>query len=214
VSLRGPATRAHWASQVSGPENFPGLKRAQETIARRERRPVTMHGHAVLADGTTTEILLLDLSYEGCGVEIPVELKAGDTILLSVLGRGAIKADVRWYAKGRAGLVFRAEEPDAKQQKPRGNERIALTAEVLMRRLGKSNYSANVFDMSLDGCKVEFIERPRIEEHVLIKFAGLEILDAEVCWVEGFRGGLRFEKPIHPAVFDMLLARLAGKGAR
>ena len=198
---------------MKSPANFPGLKRVQESITRRERRPVTMHGHAVLDDGTTTEILLLDLSYEGCGVEIPVELKAGATILLSVLGRGAIKADVRWYAKGRAGLVFQVEEPSPQQQRPRSNERFPLTAEVSMRRLGKSNYRAIVFDMSLDGCKVEFVERPRIEEHVLIKFEGLEILDAEVCWIEGFRGGLRFEKPIHPAVFDMLVARLAGTDA-
>ena len=189
------------------------LELAQESITRRERRPVSMHGHAVLPDGTTTEILVLDLSYEGCGVEIPVEVKAGDTIMLSVLGRGAIKADVRWFAAGKAGLVFQVEEPDAKQQQPRANKRIALTAEVSMRRLGRSNYSANVFDMSLDGCKVEFIERPRTAEHVLIKFDGLEILDAEVCWVEGFRGGVRFEKPIHPAVFDMLIARLAEANA-
>ena len=172
-----------------------------------------MRGHAVLPDGTTTEILLLDLSYEGCGVEIPVELEAGETIMLSVLGRGAIKADVRWYAAGRAGLVFQVEEPDAKQHRPRGHERTPLTAEVSIRRLGKANYRVAVFDMSLDGCKVEFIDRPRADEHVLIKFDGLEILEAEVCWIEGFRGGLRFEKAIHPAVFDMLVARLGGTDA-
>jgi len=172
-----------------------------------------MRGHAALEDGTTTEILLLDLSYEGCGVEIPVELKAGQSIILSVLGRGAIKADVRWYAAGKAGLVFQVDEPAAKQHRPRTNERIPLTAEVSIRRLGKANYRVAVFDLSLDGCKVEFVERLRIEEHVLIKFDGLEILEAEVCWTEGYRGGLRFEKAIHPAVFDMLIARLTGSDA-
>ena len=172
-----------------------------------------MRGHAVLQDGTTTEILLLDLSYEGCGVEIPVELKAGDMIILSVLGRGAIKADVRWYAAGRAGLVFQVEQPDMNQHRPRTHERIPLTAEVSIRRLGNSNYRVAVFDLSLDGCKVELVERLRTEEHVLIKFDGLEILEAEVCWIEGFIGGLRFEKKIHPAVFDMLIARLAGSDA-
>lgn len=172
-----------------------------------------MRGHAVLPDGTTTELLLLDLSYEGCGVEIPVELAAGDTILLSVLGRGAIEADVRWYAGGKAGLVFRVEEPDTDQHRPRSNERVPLTAEVSIRRLGKANYRVTVYDLSLDGCRVEFVEAPSIGEHVLIRFEGLEILEAEVCWVEGYRGGLRFEKGIHPAVFDMLVARLAGTGA-
>jgi hypothetical protein len=42
----------------------------------------------------------------------------------------------------------------------------------------------------------------------MIKFEGFEVLDAQVCWVEGFVAGLRFEKPFHPAVFDLLLARL------
>jgi hypothetical protein len=43
---------------------------------------------------------------------------------------------------------------------------------------------------------------------MLLKLAGLEVLDAETCWVEGYVAGLRFEKPIHPAVFDLLLHRL------
>jgi hypothetical protein len=43
---------------------------------------------------------------------------------------------------------------------------------------------------------------------VLVKFDGLEALEAEVCWVEEFTAGLRFEKPMHPAVFDLLVERL------
>ena len=188
----------------------PGL--GQVPVARRERRPVSMRGHAVLPDGTTSELLVLDLSYEGCGVAIPAELEAGDTIMLSVLGRGGIMADVRWYEAGKAGLVFQVEEPDPKLHRPRSNERVRLTAEVSIRRLGKANFRVAVSDMSLDGCRVDFVESPRVGEHVLIRFEGLEILEAEVCWVEGYRGGLRFEKAIHPAVFDMLIARLAGEG--
>lgn len=197
---------------MNKPAKLPSSGLVQAPVARRERRPVSMRGHAVLPDGTTTEVLLLDLSYEGCGAEIPAELKAGDTILLSVLGRGAIKADVRWYAAGKAGLVFQVEEPDTSQQRPRINERVPLMAEVSIRRLGKANYRVTVYDLSLDGCRVEFVEAPRTGEHVLIRFEGLEILEAEVCWVEAYRGGLRFEKSIHPAVFDMLVARLAGEG--
>jgi hypothetical protein len=43
---------------------------------------------------------------------------------------------------------------------------------------------------------------------MLLKFDGLEAIEAEVCWVEGFVAGLQFDKPIHPAVFDLLLHRL------
>lgn len=42
----------------------------------------------------------------------------------------------------------------------------------------------------------------------MIKFEGIETVQAEVCWIDGFIVGLRFERPFHPAVFDLLLARL------
>ena len=186
------------------------IKLARAPIVRRERRPTSMRGYVALEDGRTAEILLLDLSYEGCGIEIPVEVKPGETVKLSVLRQGAIEAEVRWYSKGKAGLVFLAVAVDAKDHRPRNYERLAITAEVSMRRLGRANYRVGVSDLSSHGCKIELVERPNVDEHVLIKFDGLEVLDAEVCWVEGHSGGLRFEKPIHPAVFDLLFARLNG----
>lgn len=177
-------------------------------IARRERRPVSLLSYAVLADGRTAEVMLLDLSYEGCGIETPVALTPGDPIKLSVVRRGVIDATVLWCAKGKAGLVFDAPpEPEA-EQTPRIAERISLNAEIVMRRLGKANYRVRTFDVSAHGCKVELIDRPRIGEHLLVKFDRLEVLDSEVVWVEEFVAGLRFERPIHPAVFDLLLARL------
>ena len=177
-------------------------------IERRERRPVSLRGLAIRADMSTVEIYLLDLSYEGCGIETPAELEAGEPIKLSVLRRGAIDAHVRWYKDGRAGLVFDAQEPSPKTQQPRRSDRVGLSADVSLRRLGQNSYRVKVSDLSPEGCKVDLVERPRIGEHMLVKFAGLEVLDAETCWVDGYVAGLRFEKPIHPAVFDLLLHRL------
>ena len=34
------------------------------------------------------------------------------------------------------------------------------------------------------------------------------MLEANVCWVDGFTAGLSFEKPMHPAVFELLVERL------
>jgi hypothetical protein len=78
-----------------------------------------------------------------------------------------------------------------------------------MRRLGKHTFRVQVFDVSPAGCKLELVDKPRIDEHVLVKFDGLEALEAEVCWIEGNYAGLRFEKSIHPAVFELLLERIA-----
>jgi hypothetical protein len=181
----------------------------QTPVERRERRPVSLHGFALRDDGSTTEILLLDLSYEGCGIETPLDLAPGETLKLSVLNRGAIEARVRWCKDGKAGLVFESEEPAPKQHWPRRFERTTLTAEVSMRRLGKHTFKVQVFDASPDGCKLELVDKPRIDEHVLVKFDGLEALEAEVCWIDGNQAGMRFEKTIHPAVFGLLLDRLA-----
>jgi hypothetical protein len=37
----------------------------------------------------------------------------------------------------------------------------------------------------------------------------LETLSAVVCWVDRHVGGVEFERPLHPAVFAMLVDRLA-----
>lgn len=189
--------------------NRAAMKLDTKPVERRERRPVSLRALAIRQDNSSVEILLLDLSYEGCGIESPVEFEAGEPIKLSVLQRGAIDAHVRWCKNGRAGVVFDPETPDHKKQTPRKNERISLAGDVSLRRLGQNSYRVKVSDLSPEGCKVELVERPRIGEHLLIKFEGLEVLDAEVCWLENYLAGLRFEKPIHSAVFELLLKRLS-----
>ena len=92
---------------------------------------------------------------------------------------------------------------------PRKSARVGLAAEVSLRRSGHSNYRANVHDVSQEGCKVEFVERPMLDETVWVKFEGLEALEAMVCWVDGFAAGLEFQRPVHPAVFEVLLKKLA-----
>ena len=181
-----------------------------ERVDRQERRPVRLRAYIARAGGATSDILILDLSYDGCGIDTPVELEPGEPIKLSVVGRGAIAAHVRWYRSGKAGLVF---DPDKapKQHWPRRSERVSLSAEVSLRRPGQSPYRIWVKDLSAEGCKVDLVQRPSEGERMLLKFEGLEALEAEVCWVDGFSAGLQFDKPIHPAVFDLLLHRLTLK---
>lgn len=189
--------------------NPAAMKIDTKPVERRERRPVSLRALAIRKGGEAVETYLLDLSYEGCGIETPVELEPGEGIKLSVLRRGAVDAHVRWYKDGRAGLVFDAEDPAQKAQHPRRSDRTSLSADVSLRRLGQNSYRVKVTDLSPEGCKVDLVERPRIGEHMLVKFSGLEVLDTEVCWVEGYIAGLRFETPIHPAVFDLLVQRLS-----
>ena len=94
------------------------------------------------------------------------------------------------------------------QSTERRSERVPLNASVSLRRSGQLNYRVRIFNASLHGCRVEFVERPKLDEQLWVKFDGLQPLEAEVCWVEGFTAGVKFAQPIHPAVFDNLVSAL------
>lgn len=93
-------------------------------------------------------------------------------------------------------------------QAPRKSTRVSIAAMVKLRQRGHHNFTVRVFDLSREGCKLEFLERPQLDETVWVKFEDLELLEATVCWVEGLCVGVEFARPIHPAVFDLLVSRL------
>ena len=87
-------------------------------------------------------------------------------------------------------------------------ERVAVNAEVALRRSGALNYRVRVFDASPTGCKLEFVERPMLEERVWVKFEGLDAIEGAVCWVTGNTVGIEYTRPMYQAVFEALVARL------
>lgn len=178
-------------------------------LNRDERRPVELRGYLVRADGEIVDVRVLNLSYDGCGIELFTQLARGEEVKLSVLSRGAVKAIVRWCTARKAGLRF-ASKSAPRKPSPRRAERSALAGQAVLRRAGGLAFTTQAFDLSSHGCRCEFVERPQIDERVWIKFDGLESLEASVSWIEGSSAGFRFSKPIHPAVLDMLLHRLGG----
>lgn len=97
---------------------------------------------------------------------------------------------------------------------PRKAARTAVACEASLRRTGQPHYRVNIYDASEYGCKVEFVERPTLHEIVWVKFDQLDALEAHVCWIDDFAVGLEFQRPLHPAVFAMLVKRLSGSGTR
>jgi hypothetical protein len=180
--------------------------------SRPDRREVDLSGHAVLADGSKADVSLVDLSYQGCRIGCETRLNAGDRIKLAVFRLGLIDAEVRWYQNGEAGLTFEPTEATPTTHWPRRSQRVAVNGRVTMRKPGKPNFDARIFDISPEGCKVEFIDPVPVGSLVFIKFEGLETLEAEVCWAEEKVLGVNFAKAFHPAVFDMLMQRLGVAG--
>ena len=83
-----------------------------------------------------------------------------------------------------------------------------MNAQAMVRRAGQAKYVSRIYDLSAEGCKIELIERPRLDELIWVKLDGIEALDATVCWIEGAAVGLEFQRPIHPAIFELLVKRL------
>ena len=97
-----------------------------------------------------------------------------------------------------------------KVQTPRRSARRDTDAQVQLRRPGQYAYGARVLDLSRHGCRLEFVETPVLDERVSVRVGGLEPIAATVCWCVGHVAGLEFDKVIHPAVLDMVVARLSG----
>jgi hypothetical protein len=93
-------------------------------------------------------------------------------------------------------------------QAPRKSARVPIKAMVKLRRRGHHNFTVKVYDLSREGCKLEFLEKPQLDETVWVKFEGLELLMATVCWIEEQTVGVEFERSIHSAVFDHIVGRL------
>lgn len=105
-------------------------------------------------------------------------------------------------------VVLEQSNTSCGNQDPRRSVRIALSADITLRRTGQLNYRVRILDISHYGCKTEFVERPKLDERVWVKIEGLGALEAIVCWVRDSDVGLEFENRIHPAVFDLLVSKL------
>jgi hypothetical protein len=185
------------------------LYRDAPCARKSNRQAVALHAEALLQDGSTIDATLIDLSYDGCRIKIGIGILPGTKLKLRVPRLGTLDAHARWYSNGMAGLCFDAEESGEEAKTPRKHERQSITATVSLRRGGRQQYQARVFDLTPEGCKLEFVERPKVDEVVWAKFNGLDSIESTVRWVDGFYGGLQFDKPIYPAVFELLLARLS-----
>jgi hypothetical protein len=108
----------------------------------------------------------------------------------------------------QAGVDWRSYEASGASPCPRRHDRSSVEAEVSLRRAGKLNFRVRLFDLSPAGCKAEFVERPELYEQLWVKFDGMEAIEAIVCWIAGSKVGMNFTRPIHPAVFALLLERL------
>ena len=182
--------------------------------SRDPRRAVGLPASLTRGTGTVVPVTIRDLSYNGCGILSAEPLAPGETMPLTVDGRGTIRVRVRWCEGDAAGLEFEADAeltPDESDRVERVSPRTLARCQVMVRNPGGPMWSAEVSDVSPEGCRIGWVSRPRVGDAMWVKFENLEAMGARVCWVEGPMAGLQFTRPIHPAVFDLLLVRMRGQ---
>ncbi|HEU5481829.1 MAG TPA: PilZ domain-containing protein [Sphingomicrobium sp.] len=74
---------------------------------RPERHQVSRRGFA-MSKTRDADVLVTDLSYEGCRIESSETFELGERFDLRVLGLGSADAEIRWTANGLAGVRFTA----------------------------------------------------------------------------------------------------------
>ncbi|WP_300973652.1 PilZ domain-containing protein [Sphingomonas sp. LHG3406-1] len=174
---------------------------------REERRPTALSGWLARPTAERSwDFILTNLSYGGCRLRTDAPLVRGDEVNLTVHRRGAIPAVVRWRNGHGVGLSFVVEAPP-RTEVPRQAKRRPLAMAVIVRRAGRRSQSLDASDISPRGCCLAFVDPPRPDDWIWVALPGLEPMEGRIRWVEDYRAGVEFVKPIHDAVFDLLLLR-------
>lgn len=96
----------------------------------------------------------------------------------------------------------------AEHTERRRGPRLPLEADVEFRRHKQTHYTISLHDLSASGCRIAAPERLGWGERVWVQLPSLQSLSACVKWTGAWQSGVEFEQPLHPAVFDMMAARL------
>jgi hypothetical protein len=96
------------------------------------------------------------------------------------------------------------------ERKARKSERIHVEVPAGLRQRGASGVSVRVLDLSPEGFRASTHLELNNGSSVWLRLPGLEPLHATVAWSEGHFIGCAFERPLHPAVVDMIVRKAGG----
>lgn len=88
--------------------------------------------------------------------------------------------------------------------------RIPVDLGAGLRQRGASGVSVRVLDLSPHGFRAVTHLELYEGADVWLRLPGLEPCHARVAWTEGHYIGCAFERPLHPAVVDMIIRKASG----
>jgi len=93
------------------------------------------------------------------------------------------------------------------QQKGRKSERVALELGAGLRQRGGTGVSIQIIDLSVHGFRASTHLNLEPGADVWLRLPGLEAYQAKVAWAKGQYVGCAFDRPLHPAVLEMIVRR-------
>ena len=79
---------------------------SDDWVPRGRRQSARLTARAQMPDGTRHTVVVTELSYEGCKLSSNRPFVKGQSLVLSVPGRGEVVAQIRWIKDGWAGAKF------------------------------------------------------------------------------------------------------------
>ena len=101
-------------------------------------------------------------------------------------------------------LSIAAETPEPKG---RVSERVPLEVAAGLRQRGAAGVSVQVMDLSTHGFRAATHLQLEVGSDVWLRLPGLEPCHAVVAWSKANFVGCRFERPLHPAVLEMIVGK-------
>ena len=110
-----------------------------------------------------------------------------------------------------AGELSVASDCGEDTPKSRASERVPIELGAGLRQRGASGVSVLVMDLSIHGFRASTHLQLSDGTDVWLRLPGLEACHAKVVWSKGQYIGCAFERPLHPAVLDMIVRKTKGK---
>lgn len=102
------------------------------------------------------------------------------------------------------------DDRSAPERKGRKSERVPIELGAGLRQRGGSGVSIQIVDLSVSGFRASTHLDLEPGTDVWLRLPGLEAYQAKVAWTKGQYVGCAFERPLHPAVLDMIVRKIRG----
>lgn len=112
------------------------------------------------------------------------------------------------FLSGELTTDTRRVAPDLTSRK---SERVPIEIGAGLRQRGGTGVSIQILDLSTDGFRASTHLNLAKGNDVWLRLPGLEPYQARVMWTKGNFVGCAFERPLHPAVLEMVVKK-AGLG--